>query len=704
MSGDVTAESFSSRKVCLARAREHLNARAYRAAANTLSRGVRQWPQLQFEHEYLTAAGHVAWRQGMARHACGLLRLAARQDGCHVEARFTLGRVLLDAGRPEEAARVLADVLNDEQGLVPWRVHAGGALSVAYAELGLNRSSQDALEKAASFGLISAQLLADEGYRLMRIGAYAEAEVQLAKGLQVDSTCEDAFSRLARVLYIQGKHEPAMEVLAYGIEQSPEAPAFYALMADIYQARSQYREAAAFLKRALEVAPEADDRAQQYLLLARCMHAAGKPDAAVAVLQELLERHKRAFGLRRIAEDHVAALKARTDAAKAVRLANFPRKLQKRNFCAPNTLANVLTYLGRPTSQEQAAAEVMQSGSSHWPAVLEFLRKQEGLAVRAFFGSPELVRKCLDAGLPVITHEYWGLAGHAIALVGYDEAAGHAVAQDPARLQPVEITWRELQAGWAHDDGLCVAAVGNEKKKLLPGVSGDEEQFIRRYVELLALRSAGKLDDALRLAAELADQAPEKQAPSRVIAELLLEMRQFEGARKVCEESVTKWPRSFHARLLLGQALWRSGEVQGAMAQFRAARRLDRDDEHTLLAMGELCLQQGRSRLGRACLALALRRAPHLAAARLLLGEELLRAGEKAAAASHARLLVEYDPDHVAARELLARIEGDTTVRKLADSSRRANEAIQEHQERAQAAPAPESDDEEDEFELDVDD
>ena len=66
---DVTAEMFSSRKVCLARAREHLGNRAYVAARQTLSRGARQWPQFEFSHEFRTLLGHSAWRQGCLRAA-----------------------------------------------------------------------------------------------------------------------------------------------------------------------------------------------------------------------------------------------------------------------------------------------------------------------------------------------------------------------------------------------------------------------------------------------------------------------------------------------------------------------------------------------------------------------------------------------------------------------------------------------------------
>lgn len=305
--GDVTAESFSSRKVCLARAREHLNNRAFRAARNTLEKGLRQWPAMSFEHEYLTLMGHTAWRQRCLKEARRYLHLAARQEDCHVEARFLLGRALLDSQRVEDAVRVLDAVLQDEDELVPYRVHAGGALSVAYSALGLNKSSQDALEKSASFGLISAQLLADEGYRLMRIGAYPEAEVQLAKGLQVDATCEDAFFRLSTALMIQNKLDPALEVLAYGIEQSPENVSFYELMSRMYESRGQHKEAAAFLKRSLEVSPECDGADYIRFELAASLYHAGRAEAATMAFRDMLAQHPRSE-LRRTAQARLAAL------------------------------------------------------------------------------------------------------------------------------------------------------------------------------------------------------------------------------------------------------------------------------------------------------------------------------------------------------------------------------------------------------------
>ena len=90
-------------------------------------------------------------------------------------------------------------------------------------------------------------------------GAFKEAEVQLAKALQIDATCEDAFERLAGVLYVQGKLDSAMEVLAYAIEQSAEHLPLHQLMGEVHVTRNKHREAAAFFKHAAEISPDGDN-------------------------------------------------------------------------------------------------------------------------------------------------------------------------------------------------------------------------------------------------------------------------------------------------------------------------------------------------------------------------------------------------------------------------------------------------------------
>ncbi len=702
MASDVTAESFSSRKVCLGRAREHLGNRNYRSGRQTLERGLRQWPDLEFDPDFLTILGHVAWKQNRFREAMRLLKLAARNDDHHVEARFVLGRVLLDSGRPEAAIRVLARIVQDEDGLVPYRVHAGGALSVAYSALGLNKSSQDALEIAAKFGLISAQLLADEGYRLMRVGAYPEAEVQLAKGLQVDSTCEDAFFRLSNTLLIEEKLEPAMEVLAYGIEQSPEYIPFYTLMAEMYANRGQFKEASAFLRRAIEISPTADDADIQRFTLGCYLHRGGRAEGAQMAFRETLKLSPRTT-LKPELLLRLKALDARDPKSKSVRLPGFPRKLQKRAFCAPNTMANVLTFVGAPAGQEEVAARVFRGAGTHWPEMFDYLRDLGNVAWRGFFGTIEQLKKCIETGLPVITTEYYGTSGHAIAVIGYDDVSKLIVAQDPRFLEPVEIPYETFEQAWQHDDSLCVAVTKTGDRKRLPAQSGDDERLVREYIELLRARNDGNDPVANRLANEMLASAPEKQTPLRIQAELALEHRNAAALRKTCEDALKRWPRCFWARRLLGDACWIEGDAEGARKHYASALRIDRRDHTLLYTLGELLLSQGRRLRGRVYLLRALAEDARMHRARLRLAEDLHDNGENELAAFHLRLLIEYEPEHTRARELLAAINGNTAVRTLAEQAKRTQENVarvqdaaarkaeQEAQERAKKKPAPQA-------------
>lgn len=710
--GDITAETFSNRKVCLARAREHLANRLYESASKTLDRGLRQWPDADFDHDWLTLSGHICLKRGQIKKARRQLALAARNEESHSETRYLLGNSLLALGKFDSAIDVFEKLLADEDELVPYRVHAGSALSVAYAALGLNKSSQDVLEVAAGFNLISAQLLADEGYRLLRIGAYPDAEVQLAKALQVDSTCEDAFSRLANTLLISGKTEPALEVLAYGIEQSPEAVIFYRLMAEAYTSRTQYPEAAAFIKRAIEISPQSDAIPDLRFMLADTLYMAGRVEAAKIVFRSLAKDFPReAISIN--ADNRAKALESADIDAPGSRMQSFPCKLQKRAFCAPNTMANVLSFLGVETTQEEVAAQVFRGAGSHWPDIFEYLEGVEGIAFKGYFGSLELLKKCINAEIPVITTEHYGQQGHALAITGYDDVGQLLFAQDPRFIEPAKIPYAEFEPAWRHDDGLCIAIVREADRARLPAQGGDEERMVRGYLEILRAHIDGQVQVAAKKAAELSDEAPEKQAPLRILAEIALESRATEQLKLFCKEAISKWPKCFWAHRHLGDALWMQGDALGALKEYRAARKIDKRDKALSYALGELFLSTNNNMHGMGFLMAALAEDPLFHNARLRLARALKANRNTEKATYHARLLVEYEPDNKEYCEFLAELTGNTIVIKHAEASKKVAAEVAEKTARAEALAEAEanlteseklSDDETEEWEIEIED
>src|SRR5690606_32465320 len=134
---------------------------------------------------------------------------------------------------------------------------------------------------------------------------------------------------------------------------------FYILMSELYSSRGQYKEAGAFLKRALEISPQADDADQTRFMMAQALQRADRLEAAVMGYRDVLAKHPRTR-LKPDIELRLGALQARSKGAKIERLVNFPNKLQKRAYCAPNTLANVLSFVGAPVTQEDVAARVFR--------------------------------------------------------------------------------------------------------------------------------------------------------------------------------------------------------------------------------------------------------------------------------------------------------------------------------------------------------
>ena len=66
--------------------------------------------------------------------------------------------------------------------------------------------------------------------------------------------------------------------------------------------------------------------------------------------------------------------------------------------------------------------------------------------------------------------------------------------------------------------------------------------------------------------------------------------------------------------------------------------------------------------------------------ARLRLAEDLYESVDTEPSKFHARLLIEYDPDNTAARELMAKITGNTVVRNYADAAKKVNEEVARNQ------------------------
>lgn len=646
---------------CCERVRAFLGERNIAAAAQAFDEGCEEHPGMALTAEGQLLKGRIArWRERY-KEARRCFRLAARDARFAVECRYEIGRVWLEAERTELAVEALLAVAQDETALIPWRAHAWSGLCVAFSALEREASAEEAIKRAASFGLISAQLLTDEAYHLVVAGSIEEAQGQLARAIQIDLGCVDAFVMLANLFHIRGRAKEAKEILAYGIEQSPHAIKLFALMAEIHFSRGEYREAAAFYRRTLELSPDGANTDANRLCFARCCYRAGHPKQTVVELKALLARHSKS-AYRRDARELLTNLGEGGRAFHTIE--KFPRELQQRNYCGPNTLANVLTYLGRKTDQREVAEQVFTQGA-RWHDIVTYLRELPGFQTFAFLANIDQVKRIIDADIPVITGEYTGVDGHAVAIIGYDDRLGVVAEQDPLFFDPVDVTYQQFKRSWAFTDGLAVVVVPDNKAAVIKDMEREGEELVDRWLGALHLRAEGKFDDAAQALAAILKDEPAYSSARRTLVEIAIITQEYERALDLLNDELERDPHSYWALRYSGDIALTSGEAAAAMDFYGRAVRVFPDDPTLHYARGEIALSAGDRKRGRAELVKALEEHPSAIHPRIRLARDYLESDDGRLAAYHAAAVLELSPKHKDATAILSRARA---LMKEADS------------------------------------
>ena len=216
-------------------------------------------------------------------------------------------------------------------------------------------------------------------------------------------------------------------------------------------------------------------------------------------------------------------------------VAGVPFYPQEEYYCGPAALAMVLTWSGRPVTQEQAAAQVYTPGREGTlrSDMVAAARRNDRLAVPV----SELrdLTAELAAGHPVVVFQNLGLGWfpvwHYAVAIGYDLDAGELILHsglDARRAMPLGT----FERTWARGDhwGLVV----------LP-----PEQLPAAANEMAVLRAATGLEQAGRSSAAAAAYA--------AIAE--------------------RWPDSVEGWIGLGNAAYAAGQLDQAEDAFRTALR-----------------------------------------------------------------------------------------------------------------------------------
>jgi tetratricopeptide (TPR) repeat protein len=449
-----------------------------------------------------------------------------------------------------------------------------------------------------------------------------------------------------RLLLSQRAWEAALAAMDEVLAASPYAD----------RARARRRERAAVLERV----GRREEAAAAYEAL-----AAEQPDDAAG---------RASLRAMRLLRDPAAARRPRR------RLEAIGTIAQLFEHCGPACCALVLGYFGRAADQETIAAEI--KGDRHGTpmyAMRSYLERA-GLEVRRVEADLALVKRILDAGVPVVIDEEYSSSTHVAVAVGYDDARAVLEVQDPMshelRETPYELVPRLRALG---NDGTIVAfpAGDADRRAALDAIGAVETPYLVRTDEALAsldggdLARADALADAslaLRRDFEFTWLCKLQVARARAAAD---ETRRG-AVTDVLGDILAIWPDDEWPRQHEGYLAFDEGRFEDALRAFELARERDDGDGRNWAMVADCLIALGRSRDAEGALRAALLRMPwHVRANENLAGLlSLWGDAREAAVLSEAAIdLAPLNPynHEVAAR--IAEIDGDP-VRALASARR----------------------------------
>lgn len=428
----------------------------------------------------------------------------------------------------------------------------------------------------------------------------------------------------ARVGMLMGKFDEAHAHLAsLGMLRTGEA-ALRRLRSSMFVAQQRWAEAVASYDDILRVHQGSSIAPRDKYERACALYRAGWIPQAKAGFDELASTvdEKAPFAdLGKLARRH-ARLLARPDVAQRGwrRLVAFPTVAQLRSHCGPAACELYLRFFGVPASQIEVARAIKQAngGTSVW-RMRRFL-EQAGLHVRRVEAELPLVKRLIDAQIPVIMEEEYSTTGHVAVAIGYDDVRDVLEVQDPMTHEVRETPYEDLaKLRDLSNHGALVAVPPQDWQRMqaLDRAGAVECKYMALVDDAWAALDAGKPDEGDRLVEqslavrrdyELAwfykfgrasDALEKARTPENKLALF-----------KIVSEITALWPDDEWPEQFRGQALLADDRVSEALVAFTRARDRDDGDARNWAMMGVCQLVLGRDDDAYESLRQALRRDP----------------------------------------------------------------------------------------------
>lgn len=453
--------------------------------------------------------------------------------------------------------------------------------------------------------------------------ACADADVRLAfddrpgalekyRAAAVPSTTHERIARIgcANVAMLVGQFDEAhAQLAALGPFRTGEAAA-RRLRVRLLLAAHRWAEAAQVIEEGLRANPASDFRFRDRYERACSLYRAGFFPHAKAAFDELAVTTESSRWVE--LSKRTARLLSRQDLAQRrwFRLMAFPTVAQLRSHCGPASCELYLRYFGVPASQLEISRAIKEpDGGTPLYKMRSFL-EQAGFHTRRVEAELPLLRRLLEAQIPVIMEEDYSSSGHVAVAIGYDDIRDVLEVQDPMSHEIRETPYEDLaRLRDLSNHGALVAVPRSDAARIaqLDALGAAECRYISLVDEAWAAYDASQADKG--------DALVEQSIAIRrdyEMAHFYRFQRAIETARKtpsadtrvrvhqVVSEVVALWPDDAWPHRLRGDALAGEGRWTEALASFQRSRERDKIDPRTWasIAMCEMALGRDEDAYG----------------------------------------------------------------------------------------------------------
>ncbi len=406
----------------------------------------------------------------------------------------------------------------------------------------------------------------------------------------------------ANVAMLLGNFDEAhTELAALGALRSGEAAA-RRLRVRLLLAAHRWAEAAQVIEEGLRSNPASDFRFRDRFERACALYRAGFFPHAKTAFDELAAQTESSRWID--LAKRTARMLSRQDISRRrwFRLMAFPTVAQLRSHCGPASCELYLRYFGVPASQLEIARAIKEpDGGTPIYRMRSFL-EQAGFHTRRVEAELPLLRRILEAQIPVIMEEDYSSSGHVAVAIGYDDIRDVLEVQDPMSHEIRETPYEDLaRLRDLSNHGALVAVPRSDAARIqqLDAIGAVECRYMSLVDEAWAAYDGNN--------AEHGDALVEQSITLRrdyEMAHMYRFQRAMEIARttpssdarvhvhQVLSEVVALWPDDAWPHRLRGEALATEGRYPEALASFQRARERDKVDPRTWasIAMCEMAL------------------------------------------------------------------------------------------------------------------